>query len=70
VAADIVGLGVIKSFGRWPMVTGKDVWAQRQITRAVTLGVGSKKGDIRLVQGKGDERFKELMGNVRHHTGL
>jgi uncharacterized protein (DUF362 family) len=28
VAADVVGLGIIKSFGRWPMVTTKDVWAQ------------------------------------------
>jgi uncharacterized protein (DUF362 family) len=70
VAADIVGLGVIKSFGRWPMVTEKDVWAQRQIKSAVTLGVGSKKGDIRLVTGKGDEGFEELMGNVRRYTAL
>jgi uncharacterized protein (DUF362 family) len=70
VAADVVGLGIIKSFGRWPMVTGKDVWVQRQITRAVEMGVGRKKGLTRLVTGKGDERFKELMAKVRENTGL
>src|SRR3972149_689050 len=31
VAADIVGLGIIKSFGNWKMVTEKEVWEQRQI---------------------------------------
>lgn len=70
VAADIVGLGVIKSFGKWPMVTGKGVWDQKQIKRAVELGVGRSKEGIRLLTSKGDEGFRELMREVRKITGL
>jgi uncharacterized protein (DUF362 family) len=70
VAADIVGLGIIKSFGKWPMVTGKDVWEQKQIRRAVQLGVGKGKGDIKLVTAQGLDEFKELMNRVRANTGL
>jgi len=50
VAADIAGLEIIKSFGKWKMVTGKDVWEQRQIKRAVELGLGAKKGEIRVIE--------------------
>jgi len=70
VAADAVGLGVIKSFGRWPMVTEKDIWEQRQIKRALELGVGSNKENLKLVVGKGSEEFKRLMDRVREHTGI
>lgn len=70
VAADIVGLGVIKSFGRWEMVAGKDVWDQRQIRHAVSLGVGKSKEDIRLNAGKGDKKFDELIEDVRRFTGF
>jgi uncharacterized protein (DUF362 family) len=70
VAADVVGLGIIKSFGLWPMVTEKDVWAQKQIKRAVETGVGRERGAVGLVTGDGDERFRELMGKVRDYTGL
>src|SRR4030066_360814 len=59
VAADIVGLGIIKSFGNWKMVTEKDVWEQRQIKRAVELGLGKGKGNIKLILGSGDKNFKE-----------
>ena len=70
VAADIVGLGIIKSFGNWKMVTEKDVWEQRQIKRAVELGLGKGKGNIKLILGSGDKNFKELMEKVRKETGL
>src|SRR3989344_3797975 len=70
VAADIVGLGIIKSFGNWKMVTEKDVWEQRQIKRAVELGLGKGKGNIKLILGSGDKNFKELMEKVRRETGL
>lgn len=70
VAADIVGLGIIKSYGRWGMVTGKDVWDQRQIRTAVERGVGRGKDGIRLVTGHGDARFTKLMGDVGAITGL
>jgi len=70
VAADIIGLGIIKSFGNWKMVTEKDVWEQRQIKRAVELGLGKGKGNIKLILGSGDKNFKELMEKVRKETGL
>ncbi len=70
VAADVVGLGIIKSYGRWEPVTAKDVWEQKQIATAVKIGVGRGKDGIRLVTGDGDEKFKELMGKVRENTGL
>lgn len=70
VAADAVGLGIIKSFGKWPMVTEKDVWEQKQIKRALELGVGSNKENLKLVVGKGSEEFKRMMDRVREYTGI
>ena len=70
VGADVVGLGIIKSFGRWPMVTEKDVWEQRQIKRALELEVGNKKDNLKLIVGKGSEEFKRLMERVRGLTGI
>lgn len=70
VAGDIVGLGIIKSFRRWGMVKDKDVWEQRQIKRALELGIGSGKSDIILRAGEGNQQFQELMKKVREHTGL
>ncbi len=70
VGADAAGLGVIKSFGRWGMVTEKDVWEQKQIKTAVEIGAGSPKDRISLLTGEGDRRFTELMEKVRGHTGL
>lgn len=50
IAADITGLEIIKGFGRWRMVTEKDVWEQRQIKRGLELGLGAGKGEIRIVE--------------------
>jgi len=49
VAADITGLEIIKKFGKWRMVTGKDIWEQKQIKRALELGLGAGKGDIKVI---------------------
>ncbi|MBI5599734.1 MAG: hypothetical protein HY890_08385, partial [Deltaproteobacteria bacterium] len=68
--ADAVGLGVIKSFGKWEMVAAKDIWAQKQIATAVASGIGKGRGDIVLKNGDGDERFESLMRSVRESTGL
>ena len=70
VAADAVGLGIIKSFGKWPMVTEKDVWEQKQIKRAIEAGVGRDKGGIRLIAGGGDGDFMELISRARAYAGL
>ena len=50
VAADIAGLGIIKEFGKWKMVTDKDVWEQKQIKRALELGLGAGKGEIKIIE--------------------
>lgn len=70
VASDAVGLGVIRSFGKWEMVASKDVWAQKQIATAVARGIGKGKADIILKDSEGDERFSSLMKSVRESTGL
>lgn len=70
VAADVVGLGIIKSFGMWEAVAKKDVWSQKQIMTSLRLGLGRDKSGIRLIEGDGDEKFRELMKSVRENTGL
>jgi uncharacterized protein (DUF362 family) len=67
VAADVVGLGIIKAFGLWRDVTSKGVWEQRQIKRALELGMGAKSADeIKLLTASldGNPAFERLMGNV------
>jgi uncharacterized protein (DUF362 family) len=69
VGADIVGLGIIKSFGLWGPVTGKGLWEQRQIKRAVEIGVGNRKEDLELLYGGGGADFNRLMEKVRTYAG-
>jgi uncharacterized protein (DUF362 family) len=42
VALDAVAVALIRSYGAWPKVQGKPIWAQRQIKRAGELGLGVK----------------------------
>ncbi|MCG3115067.1 MAG: DUF362 domain-containing protein [Candidatus Manganitrophus sp. SA1] len=42
IAADVVGLGLIKHFNRWKGVGEISVWAQRQIRYAQAIGLGIK----------------------------
>jgi uncharacterized protein (DUF362 family) len=70
VAADVIGLGLIRSFRKWQPVGEKGVWQQRQIKHALSLGLGKGKGEISLVLGKGDQRFRELMNSVRKEAEL
>lgn len=70
VAADVVGLGIIKSFGAWRMVRSKGVWEQRQIRRAVELGMGAKSaGDIELLTAslEEDPEFERLMEKAKEN---
>ncbi len=70
IGADVTGLGIIKTFGKWTMVTGKEVWEQRQLRHAIELGIGNRKGDLKLVAGKGGSGFKGLMERARRLIGL
>lgn len=60
IAIDLVGLSIIKHFGRWQRVAGAGVWEQQQIQRAIALGLGAKAAsEIEVVsaaaEGAGDE---------------
>ncbi len=72
VANDIVGLSVIKSFGLWPMVTDKDVWAQGTIQRALDLSLGQRSEGIKII-GKslvGQEKLDPLLQKIHSISGI
>ncbi|MGH7272879.1 MAG: hypothetical protein ACREIQ_00245, partial [Nitrospiria bacterium] len=71
VAADVVGLGLIKSFGKWEPVSKVRVWEQRQIKHAQELGLGIKdKKSVeivtKLLEGK-EEEFSKLMTKIQEY---
>lgn len=72
VAADIIGLSLIKHYARWKRVFEKGVWEQRQIKRAVKLGLGVK--DSRSVHLKekslkgSDPNYARLISAIRKHA--
>jgi uncharacterized protein (DUF362 family) len=45
IAADVVGLGVLKHYSELPQIKDVDVWEQRQVKRAVELSLGVKEED-------------------------
>lgn len=67
VAADIVGLALIKFFGLWKDAPD-NIWDTRQIKKAVELGLGAgRKEEIRLVTSSigAGPRFQELVGKIK-----
>ncbi|MFW5792184.1 MAG: DUF362 domain-containing protein [Desulfohalobiaceae bacterium] len=72
-ACDVVGLGLIKSFGQWPRLAQASPWEMRQVKRAVELGLGAAGGDqVELVTESldGDPGFAERMTQVRSLVGI
>ncbi len=70
IAADVVGLGIIKSFGKWPRVANEDVWEQKQIKKALELGLGVGLGQIMLRDKalKGHNKdFGDIVNKVKKH---
>jgi uncharacterized protein (DUF362 family) len=45
IAADVVGLGVLKHYCELPQIREVDVWEQRQVKRAMELELGVKRED-------------------------
>lgn len=74
VATDAVALGIIKAFGRWPLVTEKGVWDQVQIRTAIALGLGARgPEEVELVVEDltgADADFARLVAEIRRHAGL
>jgi uncharacterized protein (DUF362 family) len=69
IAADVVGLGLIKSFGKWDDVTKIGVWEQRQIRHAqwLRLGIQEKKSlemVTKLLEGP-EEQFSRLITQIQ-----
>lgn len=44
IAADVVGLGILKHYSELPQIKEVKVWEQRQVKRAVELGLGTTRG--------------------------
>jgi uncharacterized protein (DUF362 family) len=74
IATDVVALGLIKTFGRWDLVTAKGVWEQVQIQRAIALGLGARgPHEVGLLTEDltgHDREFASLIADIRRHTGL
>ena len=74
VAADIIGLSLIKYYGKAKEVAGKGVWEQRQIKRAVELGLGVKDAASILLKTKSlnsdDPGFSWLIAAIQKHASL
>ncbi|MBI2087727.1 MAG: DUF362 domain-containing protein [Deltaproteobacteria bacterium] len=72
IAADIIGLALIKHFGKARDVTGKGVWEQRQIKRAIEFGLGAKGYDSILLKYKSlmpqDSGFTRLIASIEKHA--
>ncbi len=71
IALDAVGLSLLKHFGRWDQVTNIPVWEQRQVKRAIELGLGVKgPSEVELVAksllGR-DEAFSKLKETLQAH---
>ncbi len=69
IAIDLVGLGIVKFFGEWGRVAEISLWEQRQIKRAIELGLGSSKaGDIKIKwktqTGQDQEGLDHLMASA------
>lgn len=74
VALDAVAVALLRSYGAWEKVTDKGVWEQRQIRRAIELGLGAKGPvEIEIVAsstGGADEDFGRLVERIRRDIGL
>jgi uncharacterized protein (DUF362 family) len=68
VACDVVGLAVIKSFGRWERLRSISPWEMGQVRRAGALGLGAGSArDMELVTASldGDPVFDALVEKVK-----
>jgi uncharacterized protein (DUF362 family) len=70
VAADVIGLGIIKAFGLWEKVVSLSTWKQRQIKRAIEIGIGARNRDeIKLLTASLDnsQEFEKLIEKIKEN---
>ncbi len=69
IALDAVAVALIRTFGAWPRVTEQAVWEQRQIKRAIELGLGvhgpSQVELVTLSLSGQDASFERLIETIR-----
>jgi uncharacterized protein (DUF362 family) len=66
VAIDVVGLSIVKSFNEWERVAEIGIWEQRQIKRAVELGLGANScEDIEVVSAGDSQAFMRLVEFIK-----
>ncbi|OLB64018.1 MAG: hypothetical protein AUH96_10110 [Nitrospirae bacterium 13_2_20CM_2_61_4] len=74
IALDAVAVALIRTFGAWPKVTEQAVWEQRQIKRAIELGLGVQgPRHIELVTrslARPDASFERLVATIRKDLGV
>jgi len=74
IALDAVAVALIRTFGAWPKVTEQAVWEQRQIKRAIELGLGVQgPSHIELVTQSlagPDASFDRLIATIRKDLGV
>jgi uncharacterized protein (DUF362 family) len=74
IALDAVAVALIRTFGTWPKVTEQAVWEQRQIKRAIELGLGVQgPRHIELVTrslARPDASFERLVATIRKDLGV
>ena len=71
IAADVVGLSVIRAFGGWEKLNTMNVWEQRQIKRAIELHLGvSSSSELKIVSkclGADKSGFDKLMEKIHYN---
>jgi uncharacterized protein (DUF362 family) len=70
VAADVIGLGIIKAFGLWGKVVSLSTWKQRQIKRAIEIGIGARNREgIKLLAVSLDnsQEFEKLIEKIKEN---
>ena len=74
VALDAVAVALLRSYGKWAKVTDQGVWEQRQIRRAIELGLGARGPEqVELVTasvGGSREPFDSLVERIRRDLGV
>lgn len=69
VAADVIALGLLRSYEAWPKLQGFNIEAQRQVKRAAELGLGVRDaGRIELISRSvegNDPAFERLVDRIR-----
>lgn len=73
IALDVVALALIRSYGAWPKVSEQGIWEQRQIKRAIELGLGvAGPEQIELLAHSvtgSDGHFERLTERIRQDIG-